>query len=57
MAAFFLPREKVMSILKEATGATRRAAVASFMVKFVVCWARRKVGSTGLTEKNSTTRT
>ena len=57
MAAFFLPREKVMSILKEATGATRRAAVASFMVKFVVCWARRKVGTTGLTEKNSTTRT
>lgn len=30
--AFFFPREKVMSILKAATGAMRRAAVASFMV-------------------------
>jgi len=31
---FFLPREKVISILKAATGATRRAAATSFMVWF-----------------------
>jgi hypothetical protein len=30
--AFFFPKEKVISILKAATGAMRRAAVTSFMV-------------------------
>jgi hypothetical protein len=34
--AFFFPTEKVMSILKEATGAMRRAAVANFMVDMLI---------------------
>jgi hypothetical protein len=45
--AFFFPTEKVMSILKAATGATRRAAVTSFMLGVSFVDATKRSGSSG----------
>ncbi len=56
--AFFFPTEKVISILKAATGATRRAAIASFMVDIVSTKHCREVGRAGkMTKSEHTTST